>query len=144
MNRVSRAFSGTYPTPFAEVVVECESMFSILLGQNNCHIRTEDPTPTACAILYPEALFVAEDWTFCTPSTSLVILRIAGFNDIARYRDLVVLLTHPTFASLTALSIATLFRSPTLPGYLSRTSLVTVSTATIPVALTAAAMVGIL
>lgn len=144
MDRVRWALSCAYSTTLTIIVIVGIGILSILLGQNNRHIRTKYPASTTGAILYPETLLVAVNWSFSTPTTCLVFLRIPGFYDIACYGDLIVFFTHPTFASFTALSIATLFRSPTLPGYRSRTSPTTVSTATIPVTLTAAAMVGIL
>ena len=144
MNRIRWALSCAYPATFAVIIVVCIGVLSIHLGQNNCHVRTEYPTSSTGAILYPEALLIAVDGFLSSPTTSLVLLRIASFDDIASNRNLIVFLTHPTFASLTALSIATLFKSPTLPGYRSRTSLTTVSTDTTPVTLTAAAMVGML
>ncbi len=144
MDALCGAFVCAYPAALTILKVVGVRVLAILFCKHNRIVRTEDPASSTSAILHPEAGFISVDWSLCTPATSLVFQRITGLDNIPGHWYLVVFLTHPTFASFTALSIATLFKSPTFPGYRVRTSPMTVSTATTPVAETAAAIVGML
>jgi len=144
VDALSGALVGTDSATFAVIVIEGIGVLTVFFGQDYCHVWTEDPTASTRAILYPEAGFWVMDGLLSSPSSCLIFLRVTRLYDVTGHRDFVIFLAHPIIASFTALSIATLFKSPTLPGYRSRTSLMTVSTSTTPVALTAAAIVGML
>ncbi len=144
MDALCWAFICTDAATFAEVVIVFVGVLAVLLDQFDRVIRTVNPAETACSILYPKAGFIFVDRFPSSPSASFVPCRVAGFYDITGDWDFIEFFIHPIFASVIALSIAALFKSPTFPGYRLRTSLITVSIFTTPVAFTAAAIVGIL
>ena len=116
MDAICRAFIGTDTTALTIIVIVRIGILTFLLGEDNCVIRTIDPTTSAGSILDPEAFFLVNDGFLRTPSSCLVFQRIAWLDDVASHWNFIILLIHPIFASSTALSIAVLFNAPTLPG----------------------------